>query len=520
MSDDDLSPEKPFSVEIAKQGRAVCKKCKQKCVQGDLRIAKIIPNPLGSGKMKTWHHVGCIFEVFLKQRQTTKRIEAPHDVEGWELLAHSDKVDILKKIKECNRAFEAKLHKSSKKTKRGNNKNKSQLSFITNEDALSVSSDSTIKDGVHKDNCFREFRTIVANVSNVSSSNEKISIFKDIFTKGSDGTGFKGDILLWCKLLLPSVIKRVFHLQTKQLVKIFSRIFHVADDTIMAHLEQGDVGQAIQYFFEQNKEYKPVKKSTLTIHEVDEFLETLTTLSKEEDQYNQFKTFIKKCTSNDLKVVVRLIKHDLRMNAGAKHVFEGVHPDAYLIFQNCRDIKTVINACWGGPPKKEKPPTEVRESSKPLKRSPKRKASNSESKANKKTKVEKEPEKTEAKVKEADRDKKKTTCDVEPVPVTEKRKSIPNYFESVKLYLEEGVTERHAEWVRYFIAYGGTVLKTDERGEATHVLHLKDTVSEPTMLCVNSARHIIVEWIKDTVEKESLQDYRPYTVRWKPSHKN
>jgi hypothetical protein len=518
MSDDDNSVhEKPFSVEIAKQGRALCKKCKQKCVQGDLRIAKLIPNPIGSGKVKTWHHVNCIFEVFSKQRQTTKRIEAPHDVEGWELLNNEDRLDILKKIKECNKAFEAKLHKTCKKPKRSPNKGKVQVNYnSTNEESLNESLDSTVRDASHKDNCFREFRTIVARVSNAASSNEKMCVFRNIFSKGSDGTGFRGDIVLWCKLLLPAIIKRVFHLQTKQLVKIFSRIFRLNEETVMEHLDQGDVGQTIQYFFEQNKEFKPAKKSTLTIHEVDDFLDTLTTISKEEEQLNHFKSFIKKCTSNDLKVVVRLIKHDLRMNAGAKHVLEGVHPDAYLIFQSCRDIRTVINTCWVRPPKQENLQDEVHETPKTLRRSPKRKASNVDSKPQTK-RIKNEDIKEIAK---AEPEIIKDSCKTEVCEVGKRRKSVPNYFENVKLFLEEGVTEKYAEWVRYFIAYGGTVLKSEERAEASHVLHLKDTVAEPSIQCVNSARHVIVEWIKDSVTKENLQDYRPYTVRWKPSHKD
>ena len=31
-------------------------------------------------------------------------------------------------------------------------------------------------------------------------------------------------------------------------------------------------------------------------------------------------TSLIRCTSNDLKYIVRLIKHDLRINAGAKHM--------------------------------------------------------------------------------------------------------------------------------------------------------------------------------------------------------
>ncbi|EEZ98905.1 DNA ligase 3 [Tribolium castaneum] len=448
--------EKPFAVEVARQGRALCKKCRQKCVQGDLRIAKLIPNPLGSGKMKTWYHVSCIFETFLKQRQTTKRIEGPLDIDGWESLDPDDKVNILEKISQCNREFEAKF--SKKRPKKGT---KPQPQLVV-DDNLSNLSDNCTTEEVHKDNCFREFRRIVSKLPKVSSSNEKISIFREIFTKGCDGSGFKGDVVLWCKLLLPAVNKRVFHLQTKQLIKIFSKIFAVSEETMTAHLEQGDVGQTIQHFFEENAECKPAKKSTLSLFEVDDFLESLTTLSKEEDQCNRFKTFIKKCTANDLKVVIRLIKHDLRMSAGAKHVFNGLHPEAYSVFQTCKDIATVISTCQGR----------------------------------------KEPPKKRRKISE------------------EKRKSIPNYFENVRLFLEEGVKERHAQWVKYFIAYGGSVLTNDKPEEATHVLHLKDTISQPTIHCANSAKHVIVEWIKDTVAEENLQDYRRYTVRWDPCHKD
>jgi hypothetical protein len=31
-------------------------------------------------------------------------------------------------------------------------------------------------------------------------------------------------------------------------------------------------------------------------------------------------SFLYRCTPNDLKYIVRLIKHDLKINAGAKHV--------------------------------------------------------------------------------------------------------------------------------------------------------------------------------------------------------
>ena len=36
--------------------------------------------------------------------------------------------------------------------------------------------------------------------------------------------GFEGDLLLWVKMLLPGVNKRVYNLQSKQLIKLFSQV--------------------------------------------------------------------------------------------------------------------------------------------------------------------------------------------------------------------------------------------------------------------------------------------------------
>ena len=43
-----------------------------------------------------------------------------------------------------------------------------------------------------------------------------------LFFYSSDG--FEGDLLLWVKMLLPGVNKRVYNLQSKQLIKLFSQV--------------------------------------------------------------------------------------------------------------------------------------------------------------------------------------------------------------------------------------------------------------------------------------------------------
>jgi len=90
---------KPFAAgrPMRKGKQANCKKCKQPCALGELRIGKVVPSPFGEGLMKQWHHVNCMWEVFAKQRATTRRIEDPEaDIEGWDDLSDEDK-----KVRSC-----------------------------------------------------------------------------------------------------------------------------------------------------------------------------------------------------------------------------------------------------------------------------------------------------------------------------------------------------------------------------------------------------------------------------------
>lgn len=49
---------------------------------------------------------------------------------------------------------------------------------------------------------------------------------------------FHGDLYLTIKLLLPGVIKSVYNLNDKQIVKLFSRIFRCNQEEMVCDLEQ------------------------------------------------------------------------------------------------------------------------------------------------------------------------------------------------------------------------------------------------------------------------------------------
>ena len=53
--------------------------------------------------MKIYHHPKCIFDIFKKARATTKIIEDPTDLEGWQDVEQKDREMILKLIKETDR---------------------------------------------------------------------------------------------------------------------------------------------------------------------------------------------------------------------------------------------------------------------------------------------------------------------------------------------------------------------------------------------------------------------------------
>lgn len=138
------------------------------------------------------------------------------------------------------------------------------------------------------------------------------------------------------------VAKRVYNLQSKQIVKLFSRIFNFNHAKMLNDfVSSGDVSETVGDFFEKSRTF--MTASTLTLQEIDEFLESLSKQTLEVKQVEHFEAICKKCTVDDLKMLIRLIKHDLKMNCGARHVLDALHPDAYEQYQKSRDLKIILN---------------------------------------------------------------------------------------------------------------------------------------------------------------------------------
>ncbi|XP_063975698.1 DNA ligase 3 [Diachasmimorpha longicaudata] len=342
MSDDNAEVEKPFAVERAKTGRAKCKKCKCPIDKDTVRIAKLMANPFGDGKMKAWHHVDCIFDIFAKQRATTKRIEAPaEDISGWDELGDDDQKVIVEKLQEFedNAPFKGKRHGSPAEVQPPN---KIPKKTPIKKPPTPQSTSNEKPSPSSPDNSFREFRRICADIANVPAYTDKTAVVRKMFTKGADGGGFKGDIVLWCKMLLPMAGRRIYNLQSKQLIKLFARILRQDEEQMLEDLEQGDVADTISTFFESSTAIQRGTKSLLTLQEVNQFLEQLAKMTREEDQVSHFLSMIDRCTANDLKTIIRLIKHDLRINCGPKHILKAIDANAYRAYQVSNNLEAVV----------------------------------------------------------------------------------------------------------------------------------------------------------------------------------
>ncbi|XP_064610448.1 DNA ligase 3-like [Liolophura sinensis] len=353
--------ENKFIIGYAKLGTSSCKKCKQKIAKQSLRIGKVVPNPFGDGggDMKQWHHPACIFETFKRARASTKIIEEPDDLEGFTDLQDEDKKLVNKLIKEFfesspqkkKAAGQAKLPKTvtpkkEVKTEVPTSAVSSTRTDDAGDDAPSgapSSGENGKSEFEEKDNSFRQFRRLCADIAEENSYNGKTQLVSNYLRKGSRGDGFQGDVYLLMKLLLPGVVKSVYNLNNKQLVKLYSQAFGTSLKDMVEDLEQGDVAETVRIFFEQNKVIPVPKKSTLSLQEVDSLLEELAGVTKEEDQQKILTKIAKKSTGNDLKMIVRLIKHDIRINAGAKHILDGLDENAYAAFQASRNLRDVVD---------------------------------------------------------------------------------------------------------------------------------------------------------------------------------
>ena len=67
--------------------------------------------------------------------------------------------------------------------------------------------------------------------------------------------------------------------------------------------------------------------------------------SREAPDVLLLKYVVNRCTTEDVRFFIRLIKHDLRINAGPKSILTALSPGAYEAWQASNDIADLVSRC-------------------------------------------------------------------------------------------------------------------------------------------------------------------------------
>jgi DNA ligase-3 len=359
--------ETKFSSDYSKR-LSKCQKCKQEIPKGDARIAKLTANFFhdGEGEMKSYFHFACLFDTFKRARATTKVIESADEIDGFAQLNANDKSMLIGLIADLDQ-HRNKGAKPSKKQHDSKPRTSSQKHITKDsdeddeddEDHVKMTKPKQVRGVENEDNANSssdmKLETFIKLCDRIAaqSGNAKTQVIREFLDKGTDKTGFKGNLALFIKFLLPGSSNRVYNLNSVSLVKLYSRLFDQDQDDMLKHLNNGDVANTIKVFFDKSRRLKPKMTSDLTLTEVDHYLNELTKHRAESDQLTVLKDIAANCTSDDLHMIVRLIKKDLRINAGDKIVLEGVSKNAYAAYKVTRDLDDVIERLLKSPLKKD-----------------------------------------------------------------------------------------------------------------------------------------------------------------------
>ncbi|EGC32964.1 hypothetical protein DICPUDRAFT_81260 [Dictyostelium purpureum] len=151
---------------------------------------------------------------------------------------------------------------------------------------------------------------------------------------------FNGDLYLLAKLLLCKEDKRVFRMRDKVMLKICAHIWDADLDDMIADLDNGDFTETCKKFYIEYGKYP--EKSTLTLKQVDDFLDSLTLSGKFDEQVKIISSLLKKCTPQDFRLICRIIDSDLKINTGAKFFLDALHPNAYDAYKKANNLHGVI----------------------------------------------------------------------------------------------------------------------------------------------------------------------------------
>lgn len=333
--------ELPYCAQYAKSGRAKCKKCKQAIAKESLRVGS--RGMLGEHETVAWQCMECW--------KPPKKLETMDQIEGFQLLQAVDRDTIRQRVAERDSAV-----KISKRKRPG--VGQSTLSawagvtppaapvrarMASTSAAAAAGASASLASGTIRPD-FRAFQRLCESIATKSGYLDKTAVVKAALPEWGDA-----NLLLLVRMLLPANDPRIYNLKDKGLVKILSRVYSADQAAMSEHLDScGDVSETAANFcparlatLKPEQDHAP---TALLLAEVDSMLDSLSKLTKEDEQVNLLSRFARDNSfqAEDMKWLCRLIKKDLKTRAKDKHVLEAVHPEAYSMFKQNSDLVALV----------------------------------------------------------------------------------------------------------------------------------------------------------------------------------
>eukprot|EP00484_Ammonia_sp_Unknown_P014854 CAMPEP_0197073090 /NCGR_PEP_ID=MMETSP1384-20130603/210427_1 /TAXON_ID=29189 /ORGANISM="Ammonia sp." /LENGTH=876 /DNA_ID=CAMNT_0042511915 /DNA_START=8 /DNA_END=2639 /DNA_ORIENTATION=+ len=188
-----------------------------------------------------------------------------------------------------------------------------------------------------------KFIELCTAIESISSRLSKTELVKKFVSK------FDGDLKVLLHLLLPKETQRRYQMNRKRMLKLFASIFNEDErdlhDLMTSGNTAGKLCETISHCFTistVNLTQKN-KSSVLSMKEIDDVLQNLTTETRESSQQAILSRIVQKCTALDLKWFIREIDRDLKINAGTKAVLDGVDEKAYDTYKIKASLDYIVN---------------------------------------------------------------------------------------------------------------------------------------------------------------------------------
>jgi DNA ligase-3 len=323
-----------YVTEYAKTARSSCKNTKCPCkpiAKDELRVGVETPSPFDpEEKMTKWYHLDCFFSMMGRARtaQMPSKAEA---MGGYASLREADQNSVNDGIAtfKC-RPSPAKRQKKAPKAE-------------VPKALTPVSPSAPVGSGADQSGSFKAFSRLCASVAEEPSHNGKTKLIKEYLDN------FAGDVHTLFKLLLPhkNIDTRTYNMKEKSLGKILATCFGCSASDLQEDINMGDCSSTAAKFFKSNTKVEAQSKSRLTLRQVDQFLDGFSHTGREAEQVQIMDRLLRCATPTNIKWFVRLLFHDLRMGAQAKHVLGALGPKAYETFQSRSDLRLIVSTFTG-----------------------------------------------------------------------------------------------------------------------------------------------------------------------------